>query len=131
MNTKTNSPTLTIYGGSSSTWTSGSYGTFSGSTTTTVTSVGGTFSSGSSGISYIGYHSVVSKVKYVVLGKEIEVDGYKDAVTALYISMINLQGKPFYDEVKKQGVDFPKEIEEYLKTALIQWDREKKLDTLL
>jgi hypothetical protein len=133
MNTKTNSPTLTVSnsGTSSGTWISGTYGSFS-SSSTTVTSIGGSFSSGvSSGISYIGYSSVVSTVKYVVLGKEIEVNGYKDPVTALYISMINLQGKTFYDEVKKQGVDFPKEIEEYLKIALIQWEREKKLDTLL
>lgn len=130
MNTKTNSPTLTVTG-SNSTWVSGSYGTFSGSTTTTVTSIGGTFSSGTSIGSFIGYHSVSSKVKYIVLGKEIEVEGYKDATTALYISMVNLHGKAFYDEVKRQGVDFPIEIEEYLKVALISWERNKKLDTLL
>ncbi len=116
--------TISVYSGTSSnTWVGSSTtlsGTFSGSSTTTVASN-----------TFIGYSSVVSKVKYVVLGKEIEVEGYKDAVTALYISMINLHGKVFYDEVKKQGVDFPREIEDYLKIALIPWERDKKLDTLL
>lgn len=115
--------TISVYSGTSSnTWVGSSTtlsGTFSGSSTTTVASN-----------TFIGYSSVVSKVKYVVLGKEIEVEGYKDAVTALYISM-NLHGKVFYDEVKKQGVDFPREIEDYLKIALIPWERDKKLDTLL
>lgn len=139
MNIKTNSPTITVSGsGTSSTWTtlSGSYGATGSSgvsgTTTTIASVGGTFSSGSGFGSFVGYHTTISKIKYHVLGKDIEVSGsYKDATTALYVSLVNIHGKQFYDEVKKQGVDFPTEIEEYLKVALISWERDKKLNILL
>lgn len=127
MNIKTNSPTLTSPTLTTSSGTSSTY---------TVTSITG--NSGYYGVtgSFTGYsfisHTTLSKVKYNVLGKDIEVDGsYKDATTALYISMVNLQGKAFYDEVKKQGIEFPKEIEDYLKVALIPWERNKKLDTLL
>lgn len=136
MNIKTNSPKVTI-SGTSSVYTisglAGSTGTFGatgsvGSSTTTVTSVGGTFSG-----SFIGYHhTVVNKVKYHVLGKDVEVEGpYKDPTTSLYVSLVNIHGKVFYDEVKKQGVDFPKEIDEYLKVNLVSWERDKKLNILL
>ncbi len=78
-------------------------------------------------------HLSIASVKttYNVLGKDIEVDGYKDIMTALYVSMINLQGKAFYDEVKKQNVNFPREIEKYLNTVLVSWERERKIDSIL
>lgn len=70
-------------------------------------------------------------VKYIILDKEVEVAGYTDPVVAMYISMINLSGKKFYDEVKKQGVNFPNEIEEFLQKELIPWERNRKLDIIL
>ena len=128
MNIKTNFPVTTVSGSYGFTGSSTTSGTASIIGTTTTTAYGLT---GSSGLSFVGYHSVVSKVKYYVLGKEIEVEGYKDATTALYISLVNIHGKAFYDEVKKQGVDFPKQIDDYLKVNLVSWERNKKLDTLL
>lgn len=144
MNITTNSPTITVSG--SGTF-SGSFtastlntGLFAGTSTTTATSYGVTGStvinaaSGGLGLTYssVGYYSIQPQTtKYVVLGKEIDVSGYKDGMTALYISMVNVMGKAFYDEVKKQGVNFPPEIEEYLKVALISFERGKKLDILL
>ena len=82
-----------------------------------------------SGSTFIGYSS--SKVKYFILDEYVEVDGYSDPTTALYLSMINMMGKPFYDDVKKQGVKFPAEIEKYLEKKIISWNRNKKIDTIL
>lgn len=133
MNIKTNAPRISVS-------TSGTSGTGMGSTSsynTTTVSITGSASclSGTSGTighaGYVGYSSVSMKTKYIVLGKEIEVNGYKDSMTALYVSMINLNGKPFYDEVKKQGVDFPKEIEDYLEKAIISWNRNEKISSIL
>lgn len=75
--------------------------------------------------------ATIQKTKYIILDKEVEVTGYTDPVVAMYISMINLAGKKFYDEVKKQGVNFPKEIEEFLQKELIPWERNRKLDIIL
>lgn len=98
----------------------------SGSITTTPSIANGTLLIGASGSSILS-----SKSKYIVLGEEVEVNGNKDLLTSLYVSMINLHGKAFYDEVKKQGVNFPKEIENYLEKALISLERGRKIDSIL
>ena len=130
MNIKTNSPTLTV--------TSNSFGVTATSSSSLTNYGSATCSSASSinwgtaSISTVGYFSTMSNtVTYHILGQDVEVEGYKDSVTALYISMINLMGKPFYDEVKKNGVDFSKEIEDYLSKALVTWERNRKLDIIL
>jgi hypothetical protein len=82
--------------------------------------------------SFVGFSSVMSsKTTYFVLDTEVEVPGVKDQMTAIYVSMINILGKPFYDDVKKQNVWFPIEIEEFLSKNIIRWDRNKKISDIL
>jgi hypothetical protein len=109
-------------------WISGTLGAtgFSGSIGVTGTTASWTTTTVTSG--YLNIQP--QKTKYNVLGTEIEVDGYTDPVVAMYISMVNIMGKQFYDEVKKQGVNFPKEIESFLEKALIAWNRNEKIDTI-
>ena len=70
----------------------------------------------------------LSKIKYNVLGKEIEVSGYRNFELALCLALINTNGISFYSELKKQEVSFPIEIEEYLKNELKLELRNKKID---
>jgi hypothetical protein len=71
------------------------------------------------------------KAKYIILGEEVEVDGYLDSTTAMMISSINIMGKPFYDDLKKQNVHLPVEIEEFLEQRFIILERDKKIEDIL
>jgi hypothetical protein len=71
------------------------------------------------------------KAKYIILGEEVEVDGYQDSTTAIIISSINIMGKPFYDDLKKQNVHLPVEIEEFLEQRFIILERDKKIEDIL
>jgi hypothetical protein len=53
----------------------------------------------------------INKTTYRVLGEDIEVDGYGDPHLAVAISTLNVLGKPFYDELKKNNLNLPSEIE--------------------
>ena len=57
------------------------------------------------------------KTTYHVLGEDVEVEGIKDFEMVICLSTLNVLGKPFYDELKKNLVTFPKEIEEFLKVS--------------
>lgn len=68
---------------------------------------------------------------YHVLGEDVMCEGYKDSVTALFISMLNMLGKPYYDEVKKQKINFPPEVEEYLEKKFIILERDRKINSVI
>lgn len=68
---------------------------------------------------------------YHVLGEDIEVDAYNDANLAIAISTLNVLGKPFYDELKKNNVSLPKEIEEYLEIKFKILERDRKIKDIL
>lgn len=90
----------------------GSSGVIStGSVTTT------TLSSGNPYLVYSGSTLNYSprKTTYHVLGEDVEVEGYDDSNVTIAIATLNVLGKPFYDELKKNKVSLPKEIEDYLK----------------
>lgn len=67
------------------------------------------------------------KSKYHILGEDVEVSGYIDGTTAMMIATLNVLGKPFYDELKKNNVHFSQEIEDYLKIRF----RDTKIDSIL
>lgn len=93
---------------SNGTWTSGTIGTYSASTITTTNGL--VFSSGTG-----TYTIQPMKTTYHVLGEDVEVSGYRDSIVAIMVAQLNVLGKPFYDELKKQNTFFPMEIEDFLK----------------
>lgn len=100
-----------------------------GMTGTSITISGSTVSIASSSAGLFTIQS--QKTTYHILGEDVEVDGYKDFTTALYISMINVAGREYYEEVKKQGLKFSEQIDNAIQKRLTIYEREKKLNTLL
>ena len=80
-----------------------------------ISSRGITNTSGSSGtINYVSGSSGHSKNKFNILGEVYEHTGWIDGHISVAISTINILGKPFWDELKKNGVIFPHEMEQFI-----------------
>lgn len=88
-----------------------------------------TISSG--GLYGTSFNTTLAKTKYHILGEDIEVSGYIDGTTAMMISTLNVLGKPFYDELKKNNVNFSNEIEDFLKQKFKILERDNKIDSIL
>jgi hypothetical protein len=73
----------------------------------------------------------INKTTYHVLDEDIEVDGYGDPHLAVAISTLNVLGKPFYDELKKNNLNLPSEIEEYLEIKFKILERDRKIKEIL
>lgn len=73
------------------------------------------------------YSITSSKTTYHVLGEEITVDGGYDTLTAMNLSLITVLGKPYYDELLKNGIKFQPEITNFLNILI----RDYKLDQIL
>ena len=73
----------------------------------------------------------INKITYHVLGEDIEVEGYGDSHLAVAISTLNVLGKPFYDELKKNNLTLPSEIEEYLEIKFKILERDRKIKDIL
>ena len=73
----------------------------------------------------------MSKTTYHVLGEDIEVDAYSDPNLAVVISTLNVLGKPFYDELKKNNITLPLDIEEYLEQKFKILERDRKIKDIL
>lgn len=71
------------------------------------------------------------RAKYNILGEEFEIDGYQDPTIAIIISSINIMGKPFYDDLKKQDVHLPKEIDDFLLQKFRILERDTKIDSVI
>lgn len=67
------------------------------------------------------------KTTYCILGEDIEVAGHRDADTSIALATLNVLGKPFYDELRKNGISFCAEIEEFLKVKF----RDHKIESVL
>ena len=50
---------------------------------------------------------------------------------ASMIATLNVLGKPYYDELKKQGFSFPNEIEDFLKVEFKILERNNKIDSVI
>lgn len=88
-----------------------------------------TISSG--GLYGTSFNNTLAKTKYHILGEDVEVSGYIDGTTAIMISTLNLLGKPYYDELKKNNVSFSNEIEDFLKHKFKILERDNKIDSIL
>lgn len=71
------------------------------------------------------------KAKYNILGEEFEIDGYQDTTITIIISSINIMGKPFYDDLKKQGIHLPEEIDNFLQNKFRILERDNKIDSVI
>ena len=93
-----------------------------GSTLTTTT--GGNLNYVTTGYSF-------TTAKYHILGEDFETNGYLDGATAVMISTLNVLGKPFYEELKKNNVSFPDDMDEFIQQRLKVLDRDKKIDSII
>ena len=101
-------------------------GTNSSITTSTLSSSGQYLTWGGSTMNY-----TINKTTYHVLGEDIEVESYGDPHLAVAISTLNVLGKPFYDELKKNNITLPSEIEEYLEVKFKILERDRKIKEIL
>ena len=106
----------------------------SGSLIVSGTNSNTTITTGTPG-SYIVYGNgntlSFAKTTYHVLGEDIQVDSYANAELGIAISTLNILGKPFYDELKKNNVTLPSEIEEYLEKKFKILERDRKIKDIL
>ena len=107
--------------------------TTSGTSTISISNNNGTTLTTNSGgnVNYVtsGYSSTITK--YHILGEEFENSGYLDGTTAVMISTLNVLGKPFYDELKKNNVSFPDDMDKFIQQRLKVLDRDKKIDSII
>jgi len=68
---------------------------------------------------------------YHVLGEDIQVEDHSDPHLVVVISTLNVLGKPFYDELRKNNLSFPSEIEEYLEIKFKVLERDRKIKDIL
>jgi hypothetical protein len=113
---------------STSTSTSNSASTISisnsNSSTLTTTTTGGNLNYVTTGYSF-------TTAKYHILGEDFETNGYLDGTTVIMISTLNVLGKPFYEELKKNNVSFPNDMDEFIQQRLKVLDRDKKIDSII
>ena len=90
---------------------------------------------GSNNLSYSNSSTLkiqTPKTTYYILGEEFETDEYfTDSSLALIISSINIMGKPFYDDLKKQGVMLPVDIDEFINERFKIIERDKKIEDII
>ena len=106
---------------------------------TTTTSSNGTLTTSNSGatlttsyngnINYFttGYISTI----YHILGEDFETSNYLDGTTAVMISTLNVLGRPFYEELKKNKISFPQEMDEFIQQRLKVLERDMKIESII
>ena len=85
--------------------------------------------SGGSGLTMASQKNI-----YHILGEDVEVSNggyYKDVNLVTNISILNVLGKPFLDELHKNNTFFPTEIEDYLEKKFKWLERDKKIDDII
>lgn len=68
---------------------------------------------------------------YNVLGEEVEIESLRDPFLAQNLSLINILGKPFYEELVKNRFEFNGKIKEVLEQKFKILDRDKKINSVL
>lgn len=96
-----------------------------GITTTATSNITSTYTTwGNAGIS-------ISKSKYHILGEDYEFDGYVESHTVILISTLNVLGRPFWEELKKNNVYVDEEMKKFIERRLTILDRDKKIDDII
>lgn len=102
-------------------------------TTTTLTSNSGTIltTSNSGNINYVTTGYSYTPSKYHILGEDFDSNGYLDGTTAVMISTLNVLGRPFYEELKKNNVSFPDDMDEFIQQRLKVLERDMKIESII
>jgi len=74
---------------------------------------------------------ISKKTTYHILGEDVQVQGSKDGTTAMMICTLNVLGRPFYEEMKKNGICFPPDIENHLQLKFSIEERDEKIEEIL
>ena len=90
-----------------------------------------TIGGGGGGSNYGTYTIVPQKTTYHVLGEDVTVDGYKDMMVCTMLSSLNVLGKPFWEEIKKQGISLQYELVVFIEERLKILERDKKIDLII
>jgi hypothetical protein len=77
------------------------------------------------------YTIISSKSTYHILGEDVEVDNYKDSNISIIIASINVLGKPYYDQLLKQGISLPYEVSTFLEKKFLILERDRKIDSII
>lgn len=78
------------------------------------------------------YNTFVSSSTYNVLGEKVEVESsVRDPFLAQNLALINVLGKPFYEELVKNGFTFTEKIEKVLQIKFKILERDKKINSVL
>ena len=92
---------------------------------------GGTLTTSGGNVNYVTTGYSFTTAKYHILGEDFETNGYLDGTTVIMISTLNVLGKPFYEELKKNNVSFPDDMDEFIQQRLKVLDRDKKIDSII
>lgn len=92
---------------------------------------GGTLTTSGGNVNYVTTGYSFTTAKYHILGEDFETNGYLDGTTVIMISTLNVLGKPFYEELKKNNVSFPNDMDEFIQQRLKVLDRDKKIDSII
>ena len=93
-----------------------------GNTTTNLNNSGG----------FVGYSQIVQpKVSYTIFDQKVEFDGYTDTTVAMMIALINTIGIKYYVELKKQLVQFPDAISQFLEKELMLYNRNNTIEEII
>lgn len=80
----------------------------------------------------INYQMSSRITKYHILGEDVEfVNMLTDYNLITIIATLNILGRPFYEELKKNGYNFPKDIEDFLQKKFKEIDREIKISQVI
>lgn len=106
-----------------------------GSSSNTSTTISGSGLVSGTSLVYNGSSFTIgaSKTTYHILGEDVEVSNgvYADPNLVTNISILNILGKPFLDELHKNNTFFPSEIEDYLEKKFKWLERDKKIDDII
>jgi len=90
-------------------------------TTTSTTTYGTNIQYGSS-----------SKKTYHVLGENVDLNAsFEDSILIQLISTINVLGKPYYDQLKKNNYNFPQELDDFLVKKFKELERDDKINQVI
>jgi len=73
-----------------------------------------------------------TKKTYYVLGEKVDINqNFEKSLLIQLISTINVLGKPYYDQLKKNNYDFPQELEDFLEKKFKELERDDKINQLI
>lgn len=73
--------------------------------------------------------------KYYILGEYYysnSISSYSQILNMkLILSNINILGKPFYEQIKKQKIEIPEDIDNFIQSRLKSFERNRKIDNIM